>query len=168
MDGATAAELRALVRAQPVAALGTLHTTRDGDEPFVSMVPVAWLGGTLPLIHVSQLAPHTRDLQQCPRVSLMLMAALADGDNPQALPRLTLQADATELPRDADGWPAAQAAYLERFPRAGQTFALGDFRLFVLQPRSARFVAGFGRAHGLTAAALQLLLQGAPTGDAAA
>lgn len=160
MDEATATELRALVRTQPVAALGTLHATRDGGEPFVSMVPVAWLGGVLPLIHVSQLAPHTRDLQQCPQVSLMLMAALADGDNPQALPRLTLQADARALARDGSEWAAAQAAYLERFPRAEQTFALGDFMLFVLQPRSARFVAGFGRAHGITAAGLQQLLQG--------
>lgn len=162
MDEATTAELRALLQAQPIGALGTLHATREGDEPFVSMVPVAWLPGPepAPLIHVSQLAPHTRDLQTCSRVSLMLTAALQPDDNPQALARLTLQAEAQLLDRDSSAWAAAQAAYLARFPRAEQTFALGDFLLVRLQPRSARFVAGFGRAHGLTAQALASALAG--------
>jgi hypothetical protein len=160
VDESTAADLRALVQAQPIAALGTLHATRDGDEPFVSMVPVAWLPGDdpAPVIHVSQLAPHTRDLLTCDRVSLMLTAVLQPDDNPQALARLTLQARAHLLDRDSDDWAAAQAAYLARFPRAEQTFALGDFLLVRLQPVSARFVAGFGRAHGLTAKALADLL----------
>ena len=162
MDADTAAELRALVRSQPIAALGTLHATRDGDEPFVSMVPVAWLPGDdpQPILHVSQLAPHTRDLQACDRVSLMLTAVLQPGDNPQALARLTLQARAQQLDRDGSDWAVAQAAYLARFPRAEQTFALGDFQLVRLQPTHARFVAGFGRAHGLTAQALAGLLAG--------
>lgn len=168
MDETAAAELRALVQAQPVAALGTLHATRDGVEPFVSMVPVAWLPGPLPraVIHISTLAPHTRDLQADPRVSLLLTAVAAPDDNPQALARLTLQARAAELPRPgADGadpaaWAAAQAAYLSRFPRATQTFALGDFLLVALHPVSVRFVAGFGRAHGLTAAGLAAVWAG--------
>lgn len=162
MDGDTAAGLRALVRAQPIGALGTLQAGREGDEPFVSMVPVAWLPGPdpQPILHVSQLAPHTRDLQACERVSLMLTAVLQPDDNPQALARLTLQARAEALDRDSDAWVAAQAAYLSRFPRAEQTFALGDFLLVRLQLRSARFVAGFGRAHGLTAQALAAALVG--------
>lgn len=154
MDEATAAELRALVRAQPVAALGTLHVTRDGVEPFVSMVPVAWLPGPQGVIHVSALAPHTRDLEQDPRVSLMLTAEAGPDDNPQARARLTLQARAVALDRGSAAWADAQAVYLARFARAEQTFALADFRLVALQPVSARFVAGFGRAHGLTAGTL--------------
>jgi heme iron utilization protein len=154
LDAPTAADLRALVHAQPVAALGTLHATRDGVEPFVSMVPVAWLPGPLAVIHVSTLAPHTRDLQADPRVSLMLTAPLAPDGNPQALARLTVQAHAAELPRGSAEWAEAQAAYLGRFPLATQTFALGDFLLVALHPVSARFVAGFGRAHGLTAQSL--------------
>lgn len=160
MDADTAAELRALVQAQPIGALGTLQAGRDGDEPFVSMVPVAWLPGPdpRPILHVSQLAPHTRDLRTCDRVSLMLTAALQPADNPQALARLSLQARARVLDRDSPAWAAAQAAYLARFARAEQTFALGDFLLVQLQPVSARFVAGFGRAHGLTAQGLAALL----------
>ena len=54
-------------------------------------------------------------------------------------------------------WPAA-ALYLARFPQAEPTFALGDFMLVRLRPRSLRFVAGFGRAHSLGAAAFAALV----------
>lgn len=85
-------ELRALVQAQPIAALGTLHAGDDGIEPFVSMVPVAWRPASAQaLIHVSRLAPHTRDLLAASRVSLMLVAPRQPGDNPLALARLSLQ-----------------------------------------------------------------------------
>lgn len=158
MDDDTASSLRALVAAQPIAALGTLHRTREGDEPFVSMVPVAWLPGAVAVAHVSRLAPHTGDLERSPQASLMLIAPRKEGDDPQALARLSLQVRAELLPRDSPADEAARAAYLARFPRAEQTFGLGDFVMVRLEPRSARYVAGFGRAHGLTAAALAQLL----------
>jgi len=160
MDTDTATELRALLQAQPIGALGTLHEVRGAVEPFVSMVPVAWLPEGQPLIHVSGLAPHTRDLQSHRQVSLMLTAPLAPEANPQALARVTLQARAVVIARDDVDWPLARAVYQGRFPRAEQTFALGDCLLVRLQPQSARFVAGFGRAFGLTAAALAEALAG--------
>lgn len=158
MDDDTARSLRTLVEAQPVAALGTLHATREGQEPFVSMVPVAWLPGAVAVIHVSRLAPHTGDLERSPRASLMLTAPRVEGDDPQALARLSVQVQAEILPRGGDSDTLARAAYLARFPRAVQTFGLGDFVMVRLAPRSARYVAGFGRAHGLTADALAQLL----------
>ena len=100
MDEPTAAELRALVQAQPVAALGTLHATRDGVEPFVSMVPVAWLPGPQAVIHVSALAPHTRDLAQNPRVSLMLTAE--PGLDAVEGTHATVQGDEVEVTMDGE------------------------------------------------------------------
>ena len=166
MDTDTATELRALLDAQPIGALGTLHDARDGVEPFVSMVPVAWAPDGQPLIHVSGLAPHTRDLRSHPQVSLMLTAPLAPDANPQALARVTLQAHAVVIARDDADWAAARAVYQGRFPRSEQTFALGDFVLVRLQPQSARFIAGFGRAFGLTAAALAEVLKDRPAPQA--
>lgn len=159
MDVQAAAGLRALVQAQPIAALGTLHADADGAEPFVSMVPLAWWpGAAQALIHVSALSPHTRDLLAEPRVSLLLVAPRAPGDNPLALARLSLQCRAEPLPTAGTAHEQAQAIYGARFPEAAPTFELGDFRFVRLQPRSGRFIAGFGRAHGLTAAQLTPLL----------
>ena len=153
------ADLRALVNAQPIAALGTLQAGADGVEPFVSMVPVAWRpASTQVLIHVSRLSPHTRDLLADARTSLLLVAPRQPGDNPLALPRLSLQCTAQPLVPGSDDAIEARAIYLARFPEAAQTVVLGDFFFVRLQPRSARFVAGFGRARTLTADALSAAL----------
>ncbi len=128
-----------------MASLGTLHR----GEPAVSMVPFVRRDDGALLIHVSALATHTRDLQEHPRASLMVMAEPDDGTPPQALPRVTLQVAAHMLPRESDAYAAAKSLYLARFPDAAVTFELADFSIVVLRPESARLVAGFGRAFAL-------------------
>jgi putative heme iron utilization protein len=151
MDADTARTLRHLLDTRPVAALGTLHR----GEPAVSMVPfVLPAGGTQLFIHVSALASHTQDMQAHARVGLLVMAEVDACGSPQALPRVALQADAVRLPRGGDGYAAARAAYLARFPDPAATFDLGDFSIVALQPVAARLVAGFGRAYGLAGEAL--------------
>lgn len=151
VDPQAARLLRTLLRTQPVAALGTLHR----GNPAVSMVPfVLPAGETRVLIHVSALATHTADMQKHPRVSLLVMAEPGAGTSPQALARVTLQADAQTLSRDGVDYAVARAAYLDRFPDAAETFELGDFSIVALQPVSARLVAGFGRAYSLAGVSL--------------
>jgi putative heme iron utilization protein len=152
MDADTRRRLLDLLRTQTTAALATLH---DG-EPAVSMVPVA-LGVDGLLIHVSDLATHTRDLRQHPRVSLLLMGEA--GDLPQARPRVSIAGEATFIDKDSAAYEAARSRYLRRFPLSAVTFGLADFSLVRIAPRSARFVAGFAQAHALVGAALEALLQ---------
>lgn len=156
MDADTSTLLRGLLAQRPVAALATLHR----GEPAVSMVPfVLPAGDTRLFIHVSALATHTRDMQEHPRVAL-LVTAEAGGEWPaQALPRVSLQADALPLPREGQDYAAARAHYLARFAEAAQTFELGDFGLFALQPVSARLIAGFGRAYSLVGEPLHAWLR---------
>jgi len=157
MDADAARSLRRLLDVRPVGALGTLHR----GEPAVSMVPfVLPPDGVRLFIHVSALAPHTRDMLEHPRVSLLVMAEPGASVAAQALPRVALQADALTLSRDAPDHEAARTAYLGRFPDAAQTFELGDFSLVALQPVSARLVAGFGSAGALAGEALAAWLRG--------
>lgn len=158
MDPDTSILLRRLLAERPVAALATLHR----GEPAVSMVPfVLPPGSTELLIHVSSLATHTRDMQEHPRVALLVTADANGPWPPQALPRVTLQADAVPLPRDGTDYTAARAQYLGRFPDAAQTFELGDFSLVALRPTSARLIAGFGRAYSLVGEPLHAWLRAA-------
>ena len=146
-----AQRLRAMVGGQVVAALGTLH----GGEPYVSMVPYALMpDGAGFIIHVSSLAAHTKDMLASPAVSLMVTATLEAGASPQALARVTIQGDAVRIPQDAPIHEAAKGLYLERFPQSAQTFELGDFALFAIRPRSARYVGGFAQAKTITAESL--------------
>lgn len=147
MDIDTAAVLRRLIFETPVAALGTLHK----GEPAVSMVPWVWSPELQAfLIHVSGLATHTRDMQAHPRVSAMVMGSVADAPSPQALPRVSVQAEAKFLDKgDETQYAKQRDTYLARFPDAEMMFGLGDFALVALQPVSARLVAGFGQAYSL-------------------
>jgi len=138
--------LRLLLRQQTVAALGTLHR----GEPYVSMVPFA-LDEAVPefLIHVSALSPHTRDMLEHPRVSLLVVAP-DNGGRPQARARATIQGDAVPLGADSARYAAARALYLQRFPHAADIFSLPDFSLFAIRPVSVRFIGGFAQAASLT------------------
>lgn len=149
--------LRRLLDSRAVAALATLHR----GEPAVSMVPfVLPAGDTTLILHVSALATHTRDMQEHARVGLLVMAEPDATTAPQALPRISLQAEARTLARDTAEHAAARAAYLARFPDAAVTFELADFALVALQPLAARLVAGFGRADALAGEALVAWLRG--------
>jgi len=149
--------LRALLQSQRVAALGTCH--EDGT-PFVSMVPFALEpeSGTV-VIHVSGLAPHTGNLQRRPQVSLLVMQAEVAGEPVHALPRVTLEGTAQDLPRESAQWQAARAAYLARFPEAEPMTQLGDFIFVGIAVAAARQVAGFGAARTVSAEDLMAVLR---------
>ncbi|AMO22531.1 hypothetical protein GCM10027034_29330 [Ramlibacter solisilvae] len=156
MDADACALLRRLLTERPVAALATLHR----GEPAISMVPfVVSPAETQLLIHVSALATHTRDMLDHPRVSVLLTDEISAAISPQALPRVSLVADAVPLERDSPAYLTARLRYLARFPDALQTFGLADFSLFAVRLQSARLVAGFGRAHSLAGEPLQALLR---------
>lgn len=153
MTDSLADVLRSLLLGRSTAALATLH---DG-RPAVSMIPFAprVVGGRLQLVtHVSGLAAHTRDMQACPDVSLLVTGPEEAGSMPQALPRVSIAAQAAFLPTDDPAYAACKACYLGRFPHAADLFQLGDFSIVAFQPESARLVAGFARAVTLTPEAL--------------
>ena len=149
--------LRALVHSQRVAALGTLDPE---GHPFVSMVPYAVEPQSAALvIHVSALAPHTRNLQASAAVSILVMQAEVMGEPVHALPRVTLDGRASVLPVDSPRWHAARSCYLERFPDATPMTELGDFMFVAITVGGARQVAGFGAARTLDAQAIAQALR---------
>lgn len=146
--------LARLVRARSTAALGTLH----GGAPFVSMVPYAIAQDGF-IIHVSTLAVRTKDMLADWRVSLLIAQGEGGGASPLALMRVSVQAEARAISRETAEYAAYKAAYLDRFPDAQEMFEFADFSLFLIRPVSARFVAGFGQAHSLSAESLTRLLR---------
>lgn len=151
--------LRNLLQSQQVAALGTLH---DG-EPYVSLVPFALLsGGRGFVVHVSRLAAHTRDMLAHPVVSLLVVAPQTPETSAQALARATIQGQAQQC-TDADPDHAeAKHTYLSRFPQTADMFGFADFSLFVIVPRTVRFVGGFAQAKTISAESLARIMSEAP------
>lgn len=157
MNAEQALKLRELLTGRSTAALGTLHS----GAPYVSMVPfVLFPDPPAFIIHVSQLAAHTKDMLADPRVSLLIAEAEQPKLSPQALPRATILGTARQLSSTSAEHTVAKEAYTNRFPDAASLFNLGDFSLFVITPHEVRWVAGFAQARTLTAGSFARALAG--------
>jgi len=148
MDAETRAALARLVRKERTAHLATL---REG-APMASMtLYLAAPDFDAFHVHVSRLAWHTQDMAAERRVALSVAEADDGRADPFTLMRLTVRGEAVQL---AGEQTALKAAWLARFPEQAIDFELPDFSFWRIAPRDARFVAGFGRTHNLSAAQL--------------
>ncbi|MGE0215510.1 HugZ family protein [Mycolicibacterium sp.] len=128
---------------------GTLATlTADGD-PWASFVTYGLLGGA-PVLCVSNLAEHGRNLARDPRASIAVVAPATEAD-PLASGRITL-AGRVEAPV-GDERGAARAAHLAAVPAAKYYVDYSDFSLWVLRVQRVRWVGGYGRMDSTTGAA---------------
>ena len=142
-----AARLARLIRDGGRAALAT--SQRDaGGWPFASLVLVACDPGGAPLMLLSDLAEHSRNIAADDRVSL-LYDATAGLDDPLAGARATVLGCAEPCP-DA----AARARFLARHPSAAAYAGFADFALYRVSVERAHLVAGFGAIDWIDAAAL--------------
>jgi len=148
VDAETAQLLKALLLGERIAHLGTL---RNG-APMVSMtlfMPEADF--TAFYVHVSRLAWHTQDMAQDPRVALSIAQTDDRRPDPFTLMRVTVRGESLRIDDDND---SLKKRWLVRFPEQAINFELADFSFWKITPRDARFVAGFGRIHNLSAAEL--------------
>jgi putative heme iron utilization protein len=132
-----AEEARTLVAQNRMAALATL--SEDGS-PWGSLVLFAPLEDGTPVLCLSTLAEHGRNVTRDARASLVIGEADAVGD-PLDSGRVTL-AGRLEAPEDLD---AARAAYQAASPAAGLYGGFGDFTHYVLRVARVRWVGGYGR-----------------------
>jgi len=143
--------LQQLLRDVRVAHLGTLRES----APMVSMTLfLAAPDRALFHVHVSRLAWHTQDMLRDPRVALSIAQNDDGRGDPFTLARVTLRGSATRLANHGAGYEALKRAWLARYPESAINFELADFSFWAIHPESARFVAGFGRIHNLSAQAL--------------
>lgn len=138
--GRTAAEeARTLVANNTV---GSLATISDDGHPWASLVTYGSLADGSPVLLLSTLAEHGRNLERDPRASLMVAARGVDRE-PLAHGRVTL-AGRAERP-DGDLVRAAQEAHLDAVPTAAAYAGFNDFSLWVLRVERVRWVGGYGR-----------------------
>jgi heme oxygenase (biliverdin-IX-beta and delta-forming) len=146
MEPQSSQRLQHLLRNQRIAHLATLR----GGAPMASMtlyLPENDFSAFY--VHVSRLAWHTQDMAQDPRVALSIAEADDGRADPFTLMRVTIRGEALQIA------PGPKDAWLARFPEQAINFALADFSFWKITPRDARFVAGFGAIHNLSAADLR-------------
>lgn len=138
-----AALARELLRRQRVAVLATLSVRHGGGHPVASLAPYALSASGEPVLLLSALAQHTRNLEADPRASLFVDDPAAAEADPRTAPRLTLIGRVRRATQGEE--PDAKARYLARHPEARGLLAL-DFALWVLDVEEAQLVGGFAAA----------------------
>jgi heme oxygenase (biliverdin-IX-beta and delta-forming) len=142
---ATAAEpsyaerARTLVHVARAGALSTLSRRLPG-HPFGSVMPYAPDALGRPLVLISGMAMHTRNLEADPRASL-LVTQPGRTEDPLAAARATLMGEARRLA--APDLPGARAGYLERHPDAAAWVDFDDFAFWRLEVAEVYYVGGF-------------------------
>lgn len=139
----TAAQARRYLRAQRYGVLSTL-SQKLGGYPFGSLAPYVLDHAARPVILISRLAEHTRNIDADPRVSLLVHEPAGDL---QAAARVTLIGEAAPL----DAPTAFRSRYVRFFPEAARLLALGDFSFYAITPRTIRFIGGFGDIRWISA-----------------
>jgi len=132
------------------AASATLATQADG-QPFASLATPAMASDLSPLLWLSTLSEHTRQLAAEPRCAVLVQGPPAE-TNPQTAPRVTLTGIAERVP-EAEV-PALKARWLAKHPYAALYADFGDFSLWRIRPGGALLVGGFARAHRIRLADL--------------
>jgi putative heme iron utilization protein len=124
---------------------GALATLMPGTgDPYCSLVNVATDHDGSPLLLLSRLAVHTKNLLADARASLMLDERKA-GD-PLEGARVMLMGTIA-----AAAEPPARRRYLARHPEAEAFAGFADFAIYRMQIARAHLVAGFGRIVDLAA-----------------
>ncbi|PDT70837.1 DUF2470 domain-containing protein [Bradyrhizobium sp. C9] len=146
---------RSLLRRSRQGALATLMT--GSGDPYCSLVNLASHPDGSPILLISRLALHTRNILADDRVSLMLDER-TEGD-PLEGARIMLAGRAEEVAQSEQ--ELVRRRYLGAHPSAETFVEFKDFSFFVIRPSAAHLVAGFGRIVDLKPAQFLTMLSGA-------
>lgn len=136
---APGAAARRLMRSRRTAALAT-RLAADGG-PYASLVLTAVDHDATPILLLSRLAEHTRNLEADPRACLLF-------DGTEGLESPLTGARASVVGRaERSAEPRLRERFLARHPDAAGYAGFSDFGFFRFEVERAHLVAGFGRIH---------------------
>jgi heme iron utilization protein len=138
-----ALEARRLLRKSRFGMLATL-SKKFGGHPFGSIIPYVLDHDARPVILISTLAEHTKNIENDSRVSLLVHEA---GGNVQAEARITVLGNCERM-QDQE---QVKTRYLRYFPNASGYFNTHDFFFYRIKPIMIRYIGGFGEIHWIEA-----------------
>jgi hypothetical protein len=140
-----------LLHRQPTGALAT-HSREPLGFPYPTALPFAVDARHRPVVLVSRLAEHARNLEIDRRAGFLVVDAPCADDVLNG-ERLTLLGQFAPAGLD----PSLVRRYLRYHPDAERYLALGDFSFRVLEIERMRYIGGFGAMGWLDAAELDPL-----------
>lgn len=138
MSAALAHEARQFLFSTRNAILST-HSMKYPGFPFGSVAPFVCNQQAEPIILISAIAEHTKNILENPKVSLLVFSG---ADDLQANARLTVMGEAIHCDKQDED---LRARYLRYLPQAAGYFDMHDFHFYRVQIEQVRYIAGFGR-----------------------
>ena len=133
-----ASEARQFLRATRSGVLSTLSAKFAG-YPFGTVAPFVLDHSGQPIVLISTIAEHTKNIIANPKVSLL---AFTGDDDLQASARLTLIGEAVKIDKEDAN---LRSRYLRYFPQAAGYFETHDFNFYRIEIAQVRYIAGFGK-----------------------
>jgi heme iron utilization protein len=143
---------RSLLLQESFGVLSTVSMDLPG-YPFGSVTPYCTDRMCRPIIYISHIAQHTKNIVADSRVSLTVVERGAASDDVQAQGRITCVGDARPVDRGDDD---VSERYFRHFPSARQYDRTHDFEFFRVELVRVRFIGGFGQIFWVEPAAFMV------------
>ena len=143
-----AAEAKQFLRSTRSGVLSSFSAKFAG-YPFGSVMPFVLDHDCQPIVLISTIAEHTKNIIANPKVSLLVFQSdnLKSAEDLHANGRLTLIGEAEQIDKnDAD----LMARYCRYFPESTGYLAMHDFQFYRINIHQARYIAGFGKMGWMT------------------
>jgi len=114
------------------------HSTDVEGYPFGSVVPYCVDKSGRPVIFISSIAQHTKNILANSKVSLI--STDGDADDIQTVGRITYVGDATRTDDDD-----AMERYFNFFPQSREYKNTHDFNFYHIELKRVRYIGGFGK-----------------------
>jgi heme iron utilization protein len=134
---------RQLFLQQSFGVLSTISLDVPG-YPFGSITPYCVDRQGRPIIYISRIAQHTRNILADSRVSLTVFESNGDSGDVQARGRVTCIGDARPVGAEEED---SRERYFRYFPSSRQYAGTHDFEFFRLELVRVRFIGGFGQIY---------------------
>lgn len=131
-------ESRTLMLKRDHAIMSTMSVEYPGF-PFGSVVPYALNMEGRPIVLISSIAQHTKNILEDSKMSLTITAA--DGGDVQAAARLCLLGHLKPMEADEQ----AENRYFSYFEQSKLYFDVHDFSFYEFHPEAVRYIGGFGK-----------------------
>ena len=160
MQGLSSKKLQQIYQAFPTQFKSVVLGTASLEaQPQASYAPCVMDEAKNIYVFVSGLSAHTQNLSTTRTASALFIEDESKTTQMFARKRLSYDCVATLLDRDDEQWTTIAAKFETRFGNIVELMkGLPDFRIFQLQPRSGRFVLGFGKAYDVDPSNLDQLI----------
>ena len=137
-----ATEAKQFLRSTRSGVLSSFSVKFDG-YPFGSVMPFVLGHDCQPVLFISNIAEHTKNIIANPKISLLVIQSeLKNAEDLHANGRLTLIGDAEKLDKNNTELMARYCRYL---PYSTGYLAMHDFQFYRINITQARYIAGFGK-----------------------